>query len=198
MPDCRSRAPPPGRRATATSSAPPATAPRDWDSPTPPPAPPWPRPAWTPDETPRDGSPPGRTHRGRRPAAPTAHRPPPALAGAPAPAHAAATPTDGRTPGCSCRPRSPAAVEPVVQRLPVGDINVRESRPAPRGQPQAEAPAATRRASRSEEHTSELQSRLHLVCRLLLEKKKSHQLPCRHAGTRRLRLTNPHPRRLTP
>src|SRR2546422_4461598 len=27
-------------------------------------------------------------------------------------------------------------------------------------------------ANRSEEHTSELQSRLHLVCRLLLEKKK--------------------------
>src|SRR2546422_5366738 len=29
-----------------------------------------------------------------------------------------------------------------------------------------------RGADRSEEHTSELQSRLHLVCRLLLEKKK--------------------------
>src|SRR2546422_4657707 len=29
---------------------------------------------------------------------------------------------------------------------------------------------------RSEEHTSELQSRLHLVCRLLLEKKKIHDL----------------------
>src|SRR5256884_1989652 len=29
-----------------------------------------------------------------------------------------------------------------------------------------------RRGTRSEEHTSELQSRLHLVCRLLLEKKK--------------------------
>src|SRR3989449_6191724 len=28
---------------------------------------------------------------------------------------------------------------------------------------------------RSEEHTSELQSRLHLVCRLLLEKKKRHK-----------------------
>src|SRR2546422_8387170 len=28
---------------------------------------------------------------------------------------------------------------------------------------------------RSEEHTSELQSRLHLVCRLLLEKKKNQQ-----------------------
>src|SRR2546422_6520723 len=29
---------------------------------------------------------------------------------------------------------------------------------------------------RSEEHTSELQSRLHLVCRLLLEKKKNKKL----------------------
>src|SRR2546422_8433328 len=38
-----------------------------------------------------------------------------------------------------------------------------------------EAQVAADRAhvSRSEEHTSELQSRLHLVCRLLLEKKKS-------------------------
>src|SRR2546429_5137695 len=32
---------------------------------------------------------------------------------------------------------------------------------------------ATGNSNRSEEHTSELQSRLHLVCRLLLEKKKS-------------------------
>src|SRR2546422_5602385 len=31
-----------------------------------------------------------------------------------------------------------------------------------------------RSAERSEEHTSELQSRLHLVCRLLLEKKKKY------------------------
>src|SRR2546422_2545327 len=30
-------------------------------------------------------------------------------------------------------------------------------------------------ADRSEEHTSELQSRLHLVCRLLLEKKKKNR-----------------------
>src|SRR2546429_6613362 len=40
-------------------------------------------------------------------------------------------------------------------------------------------------ASRSEEHTSELQSRLHLVCRLLLEKKKNkntnHPLVVRNA-----------------
>src|SRR2546422_7813000 len=37
-------------------------------------------------------------------------------------------------------------------------------------------------SSRSEEHTSELQSRLHLVCRLLLEKKKNtinrNSAPC--------------------
>src|SRR3712207_7437903 len=39
------------------------------------------------------------------------------------------------------------------------------------------APGALQ-AKRSEEHTSELQSRQYLVCRLLLEKKKLH---CRHA-----------------
>src|SRR2546422_1578944 len=32
------------------------------------------------------------------------------------------------------------------------------------------------RCARSEEHTSELQSRLHLVCRLLLEKKKARRV----------------------
>src|SRR2546422_7369106 len=36
------------------------------------------------------------------------------------------------------------------------------------------------RRSRSEEHTSELQSRLHLVCRLLLEKKKNIPHPWRN------------------
>src|SRR5215472_9639248 len=34
---------------------------------------------------------------------------------------------------------------------------------------------------RSEEHTSELQSLRHLVCRLLLEKKKTRRFPLRHA-----------------
>src|SRR2546422_3626629 len=40
---------------------------------------------------------------------------------------------------------------------------------------------------RSEEHTSELQSRLHLVCRLLLEKKKNtkHRSCTRHQPGRR-------------
>src|SRR2546429_3766492 len=37
---------------------------------------------------------------------------------------------------------------------------------------------------RSEEHTSELQSRLHLVCRLLLEKKKPHPPHSSHAAAR--------------
>src|SRR3989449_2834390 len=46
------------------------------------------------------------------------------------------------------RPAAPAAALPLGAR----------ARPSPR--------------RRSEEHTSELQSRLHLVCRLLLEKKK--------------------------
>src|SRR2546422_4485905 len=40
-------------------------------------------------------------------------------------------------------------------------------------------------AIRSEEHTSELQSRLHLVCRLLLEKKK--KLKSTHIGENRSR-----------
>src|SRR5256884_4799145 len=57
------------------------------------------------------------------------------------------------------------------------------------------SPAASRTVSwfqntvRSEEHTSELQSRLHLVCRLLLEKKKNNEpfswCPCQHRGARR-------------
>src|SRR3712207_7815849 len=34
--------------------------------------------------------------------------------------------------------------------------------------------------TRSEEHTSELQSRQYLVCRLLLEKKKKHQSMIKH------------------
>src|SRR2546429_410351 len=40
------------------------------------------------------------------------------------------------------------------------------------------ARAILHRAPRSEEHTSELQSRLHLVCRLLLEKNVNIQTAC--------------------
>src|SRR5690349_23785998 len=41
---------------------------------------------------------------------------------------------------------------------------------------------ARRRGARSEEHTSELQSRRDLVCRLLLEKKKTDRACCPSAG----------------
>src|SRR5687768_18039737 len=41
--------------------------------------------------------------------------------------------------------------------------------------PGANAEVVARSVARSEEHTSELQSRLHLVCRLLLEKKKRNR-----------------------
>src|SRR5438309_4116769 len=46
---------------------------------------------------------------------------------------------------------------------------------------------------RSEEHTSELQSQFHLVCRLLLEKKKKHRsaiAPCKADGGRRPRASS--------
>src|SRR2546422_7349970 len=49
----------------------------------------------------------------------------------------------------------------------------RHSRNPGRGRPLAGQGAVI--GGRSEEHTSELQSRLHLVCRLLLEKKKQKQ-----------------------
>src|SRR6267143_2460364 len=60
--------------------------------------------------------------------------------------------------------------------LPIS--RVREGRPAlPPGPPGAERLAlAVVEHVRSEEHTSELQSQFHLVCRLLLEKKKLYIL----------------------
>src|SRR3712207_7298148 len=67
---------------------------------------------------------------------------------------------------------------------------VRDARPA--GQPEAAAGrragrarrgarADLRRPPRSEEHTSELQSRQYLVCRLLLEKKKNTDISTSHS-----------------
>src|SRR2546425_7236162 len=48
----------------------------------------------------------------------------------------------------------------------------RRARDRPEVRDQREPPRPSRRAPRSEEHTSELQSLAYLVCRLLLEKKK--------------------------
>src|SRR2546429_3573425 len=67
-----------------------------------------------------------------------------------------------KTPAATSPPRESqsAAVSATRQSIPCRDT--------------AEASSPPRRPARSEEHTSELQSRLHLVCRLLLEKKNSH------------------------
>src|SRR2546430_10936193 len=50
---------------------------------------------------------------------------------------------------------------------------------SPSGPPSLPVKAARRASRRSEEHTSELQSQSNLVCRLLLEKKKSRR-ECSH------------------
>src|SRR3954465_1919988 len=53
--------------------------------------------------------------------------------------------------------------------------------------------------ARSEEHTSELQSHDNLVCRLLLEKKRTlHTLPPHPTRTRSLRAAHPAPTRPAP
>src|SRR5438874_9705677 len=52
------------------------------------------------------------------------------------------------------------------------------ARRAPQARPAGRAPRA--QSARSEEHTSELQSRRDLVCRLLLEKKKTNNVMNRH------------------
>src|SRR3712207_8074105 len=72
------------------------------------------------------------------------------------------------------RPR-PAGRGPGGRRA-VGDAAVRRGardEPPVRGGARA---GRLRRVPRSEEHTSELQSRQYLVCRLLLEKKKTQNL----------------------
>src|SRR3989449_6433662 len=65
------------------------------------------------------------------------------------------------SPGEATRP----ATDSISLDQVFGDEGSRSSGAAPEAAPPA--------PSRSEEHTSELQSRLHLVCRLLLEKKKN-------------------------
>src|SRR5205809_5690193 len=60
--------------------------------------------------------------------------------------------------------------------LPIYSSRQERDRSGPRQGRRQEGGCRQRQAAvadRSEEHTSELQSRLHLVCRLLLEKKKS-------------------------
>src|SRR3712207_7324878 len=81
-----------------------------------------------------------------------------------------------RSPHCSrCSLSSP----PPAQALPRAETTNVCSRKKPKQRPPANRQPETERHTvyrpdRSEEHTSELQSRQYLVCRLLLEKKKKY------------------------
>src|SRR2546429_1673633 len=78
--------------------------------------------------------------------------------------------------------------------LPIWSVSTACRRSAPSSVPRIPAPSA--RPARSEEHTSELQSRLHLVCRLLLEKKKTTYPSGTRARAHCIQATTraPHPR----
>src|SRR5207253_10758081 len=80
-----------------------------------------------------------------------------------------------RSQACTCRLRS------------FGSSSTRSSLPPGRGRPGGSD-------ERSEEHTSELQSRGHLVCRLLLEKKKKKNTKkhTQHAETSVVMHRSPH------
>src|SRR3712207_8024729 len=69
--------------------------------------------------------------------------------------------------------RSPWVTRP--SPTPPGRTVPPAGRPADAGAGSTVRAASHRRPGRSEEHTSELQSRQYLVCRLLLEKKKKIQ-----------------------
>src|SRR2546422_5312758 len=88
-----------------------------------------------------------------------------------------ALPICGWTRGSTASPTSTRGWPSTTTRSPRGAAPVRSGPssppPASTSRPSSPPTAWRRDSSRSEEHTSELQSRLHLVCRLLLEKKKS-------------------------
>src|SRR6266576_4168033 len=79
-----------------------------------------------------------------------------------------------RLPGSSgVTPRSHRSAPPGINEAPFSARGLaHRPRPAARQQAALGPHSARRRDRRSEEHTSELQSRRDLVCRLLLEKKK--------------------------
>src|SRR5476651_2852172 len=72
------------------------------------------------------------------------------------------------------------------------DLRASRRRVSGRATPFGPAPRPT---SRSEEHTSELQSRQYLVCRLLLEKKKQHKTSTIPRNRNKPRTRQPAPNR---
>src|SRR5687768_3447239 len=90
---------------------------------------------------------------------------------------------DGKVKATKDTDRKPIVLARIRRYLETGDAGqptripakiVREERPPARLEPRDRLYYRwyAKEFERSEEHTSELQSRLHLVCRLLLEKKK--------------------------
>src|SRR2546422_7000592 len=75
----------------------------------------------------------------------------------------------------SFRPPSTTLWSPSLTPTAARSAGRRLARSALRARAKARPTPRRRQPSRSEEHTSELQSRLHLVCRLLLEKKKKNK-----------------------
>src|SRR5260370_16735480 len=72
------------------------------------------------------------------------------------------TPAATLPPAAAMPPSAPDTGQPRSPRSPASQLQQKPTRKA---------------ALRSEEHTSELQSHLNLVCRLLLEKKKNKHIP---------------------
>src|SRR5207249_11102551 len=72
-----------------------------------------------------------------------------------------------------CRPSRPHAPESLPRRLLPAAARRRPSSTGRNSRSPPRPETRSRVAIRSEEHTSELQSRFDLVCRLLLEKKKN-------------------------
>src|SRR5438309_8517374 len=78
-------------------------------------------------------------------------------------------------------PTASAASVPSPSRLTMNSlISVWNAIPAPIATPAQITTPRPFSSKRSEEHTSELQSQFHLVCRLLLEKKKNKKIHTLH------------------
>src|SRR3712207_7754724 len=77
-----------------------------------------------------------------------------------------------RSPGPPLRGARRRHAAAAARHVRAGDLGRAGAPAAPRAGPLRHQAAAVRR---SEEHTSELQSRQYLVCRLLLEKKKKNK-----------------------
>src|SRR3712207_8768508 len=76
------------------------------------------------------------------------------------------------------RSRPAALPRRLGARLPAADHGLRTARQGRARGRRVATGALGRPVRRSEEHTSELQSRQYLVCRLLLEKKKTRTSQC--------------------